>query len=394
MGQADPPHGPPTPPLRAPPAHPNIGRSTSLDHMNFFAKGPHYVPVIDPSLAGVLGTVIRINPLLAPPGDLLEPGLRWNMLFHPSHRTDSLRFWMKQHEAPATFPRLTYVRIISRSFPWMIQIDARDLTTGVTCGEILDGISEYLYNDVTKDESQNVSETLEHRIFSSYEHNRSTDPDVPGGVLGVALKRLDWLGNDTMFGGLVLTDKFTMEDRGDIPPATFELKCLPNRPPTPQELDEQPSPQQATQSTNGLQSTPSSSVTANELHEQPRIRRVLGSVNESQSMPSYPSANELHEQPWHQRATSTHGSQSSRSSLLTANEPHEQGSLRQKVTPSPNESSQSPSSSSPTVQPQKGSLRENAMQSTHGSQSTVPPFSLELYITFDGNRSVRTYRYP
>ncbi|KAI6023165.1 hypothetical protein BKA83DRAFT_3643458 [Pisolithus microcarpus] len=224
------------------------------------------------------------------------------MLFHPSLRTDSLRFWMKQHEAPATFPRLAYVRIISRSFPRMIQIDARDLTTGVTCGEILDAIFEYLYSDVTKDESENVSETLKLHIFSSYEHNRSTDPNVPGGGLGVALKRLDWLGNNTMFGGLVLSDKFTMEDRGDIPPATFELKCLPNCPPTPQEL-------------------------------------------------------------------------------------HEQGSLRQQVIPSPNESSQFPSSSSPTIQPQKGSLRQNATRSTHRSQSTGPPFSLELYITFDGNQS-------
>ncbi|KIK14756.1 hypothetical protein PISMIDRAFT_345246 [Pisolithus microcarpus 441] len=395
--QANSPRGPPTPPLRAPPtdtARANVGQSTSLDHIDPFAKGPHYVPVIDPSLAGVLGSVIRINPLLAPPGDLLEPQLRWNMLFHPSHRTDSLRFWMKQHEAPATFPRLTYVRIISRSFPWMIQIDARDLTTGVTCGEILDGIFEYLYSDVTKDESENVSEMLKLHIFSSYEHNRSTDPNVPGGGLGVALKRLDWLGNNTMFGGLVLSDKFTMEDRGDIPPATFELKCLPNRPPTPQELDERRLPQKATRSTNGLQSTPSSSVTANEQYERPRIRQVFGSVNESQSMPSCPSANELQEQPWHQRATSTHGSQSSRSSLLTANELHEQGSLRQQVTPSPNESSQFPSSSPPTIQPQKDSLRQNATRSTHRSQSTGPPFSLELYITFDGNQSVRTYRYP
>ncbi|KAI6012873.1 hypothetical protein PISMIDRAFT_13915 [Pisolithus microcarpus 441] len=387
IASADPALEPPLPSLVIPSpdiACVNIGRASSSDHTDPFAKGPHYVPVLEPSLAGVLGTVVRINPLLAPPGDLPEPQLRWNMLFHPSscnHQTDGRRSWMEQREAPATYPRLTYVKIISSSFPWMIQIDARDLTTGVTCGEILDGISEYLYSDVTKDESEMVSETSKLHIFSTYEHNRSTDPNVPGGGLGVALKRLDWLGNNTMFGGLVLSDEFTKEDCGDTPPTTFDLKCLPNRPPTPQELHEQPLlPQKATPSTNGSQS---SSVTANELHERP-LRQAFGSVNESQFTPSCPSAKELQEQLWRQQATSTHASQSTRSDPVTANKLHEQGPLRQQaLTRSPNES-QSPPSSPPMAQPLKQSLHQKATRSAHKFQSSGRPFSIEISITFDG----------
>lgn len=397
MAPANPPRGPPTPPLGAPPAdtaRANIGRASSLDHMDPFAEGLHYVPVLEPSLVGV-GTIIRINPLLAPPEDLLEPQLRWNMLFHASNcyrPTTSRRSWIKRRKAPATYPRLTYVRIISHSFPWIIQIDAQDLTTGVTCGEILDGISEYLYSDVTKEESENLPEILKPHIFSSYEHNRSTDPNVPGGGLGVALKRLDWLGHNTMFGGLVVNDKFIKEHCGDILPATFELKCQPNRSPTAQDLHEQPSPQKAMRSTNGSQLTPSGSVTANELHEQP-LHHVYGSANESQFTPSYSSAYELQEQPWRHRATSTIGSQSTRSSLVTANELHEEGPLRQQVMPSPNGSLQPPSRSSSTTQPYKR-LRQKATGPMRISQSTGQPFSLELYITFDGAPSVRTYQDP
>ncbi|KAI6046682.1 hypothetical protein EDC04DRAFT_2557507 [Pisolithus marmoratus] len=260
MGPPNPPPAQPPPPPVAPQvdtARANIRWTTSVDHMNPFAEGRHYGPVLEPFLARVVGAVIKINPLLAPPGDSHEDYLRWNMLFHTSNcyrMPDSRRSWMKGRKEPATHPRLTYVRIVSRSFPWMIQIPARDKTVGVTCGEILDGISAYLYGDVAKREYENVSGRLKRKIYSAYIHNRSTDPSVPGGSLGEALKRLDWIGNDTRFGGLVVNDEFIREHCGDVLPATFELKCLPSYPLTQQELHEQQLRQQATRSRNGSHS--------------------------------------------------------------------------------------------------------------------------------------------
>ncbi|KIK19558.1 hypothetical protein PISMIDRAFT_107324 [Pisolithus microcarpus 441] len=262
MGPANapPPPPPPPPPPCAPAtdtARANIRWTTRVDHMDPFAEGPHYGPVLEPFLARVVGAIIKINPLLAPPGDSLDDYLRWNMLFHTSNcyrTTDSRRSWMKGRKAPATYPRLTYIRIVSRSFPWMIQIVARDKAIGVTCGEILDGISGYMYGDVAKKEYENVSRSLKRQIFTAYQHNRSTDPNVPGGRLGEALKRLDWLGRDTQFGGLVVNDEFIKEHCGDVLPATFELKCLPSYPLTQRELHEQQLRQQAARSRNGSQS--------------------------------------------------------------------------------------------------------------------------------------------
>lgn len=205
-------------------------------------------PVLEPFLARVVSAKVRVNPLLAPPADTQEDYLRWNMLFHTSNcyrTTESRRSWIKGRKAPATHPRLTYVRVISRTFPWMIHIRAQDKSIGVTCGEILDGLAAYLHGDVAKKEWESVNRSKRRTIWSAYQHNRSTDPNVPGGGLGEPLKRLDWLGHETRFGGLVANEQFVAEHCGDVLPATFELKCTRSYPLTQQELEEQRARQQA-----------------------------------------------------------------------------------------------------------------------------------------------------
>ena len=206
-------------------------------------------PVLEPFLARVVGATVKINPLLAPPTDMQEDYLRWNMLFHTSNcyrTTESRRSWIRGRKSPATHPRLTYVRVISRMFPWMIHIRAQDKAIGVTCGEILEGIAAYLNGDVAKKEYESINRSKRREIWSAYQHNRSTDPNVPGGGLGEPLKRLDWLGHETRFGGLVVNEQFVAGHCGDVLPATFELKCTPSYPLTPQELHEQQMRQQVT----------------------------------------------------------------------------------------------------------------------------------------------------
>ncbi|KAH7890058.1 hypothetical protein F5I97DRAFT_1800824 [Phlebopus sp. FC_14] len=231
----------PPPPAPAPPSGDPAGR-LHADQIDPFAEGPHYGPVLEPFLAKVVGASIRLNPLLAPPSDLQEDYLRWNMLFHTSNcyrTTESRRSWIKGRKAPATHPRLSHIRLVSRSFPWMIHVRARDPRIGVTCGEVLDSISSYLHGDVAKKEYESVSPHKKRVIWTAYQHHRSTDPNVPGGGLGESLKRLDWLGLDSRFGGVVINSGIVRELCGDVLPCTFELKCLPSYPLTPQELREQ-----------------------------------------------------------------------------------------------------------------------------------------------------------
>ncbi|KIJ63329.1 hypothetical protein HYDPIDRAFT_92577 [Hydnomerulius pinastri MD-312] len=239
----------PPPPAAAPPndtARAAFRWTTSADRMDPFTEGPNYGPVLEPFLVKVVGANVKLNPLLSPPSDTEEDYLRWNMLFHTSncYRTsESRRSWVKGRKAPATHPRLTHVRIVSRTFPWMIHARARDPKIGVTCGEVLDAISAYLHGDVAKKEYEHMPQARKRFIWSSYQHNRSTDPNVPGGGLGEALKRLDWLGQDSRFGGLVVNSDFVKEHCGDILPCTFELKCVSGRTMAQQGSREQPSRQ-------------------------------------------------------------------------------------------------------------------------------------------------------
>ncbi|KAF8553764.1 hypothetical protein OG21DRAFT_1413737 [Imleria badia] len=216
--------------------------TNNTDRMDPFAEGPHYGPVLEPFLAKIVGAVIKLSPLLAPPSDTQDDYLRWNMLFHTSNcyrTTESQRSWVKGRNAPATHPRLTHVRVISRTFPWMIQVRAHNPKLGVTCGEVLDAVSTYMYGDVAKKEYENLPSGRKRQIWESYRFNRSTDSNAPGGRLGEGLKRLDWLGSSSRFGGLVVNEPFVKDHCGDVLPCTFELKCLPTYPLTAEEVREQ-----------------------------------------------------------------------------------------------------------------------------------------------------------
>lgn len=121
----------------------------------------------------------------------------------------------------------------------MILARAQNPKLGVTCGEVLDAVSAYMYGDVAKKEYENLPAGRKRLIWDSYKFNRSTDSNAPGGRLGEGLKRLDWLGSSSRFGGLVSNDTFVKEHCGDVLPCAFELKCLPSYPLTAEELREQ-----------------------------------------------------------------------------------------------------------------------------------------------------------
>lgn len=251
----------PTQPPPAPPQPPDTARAnfrwtSNADRIDPFAEGPHCTtfirsleyfliilidgPVLEPFLVRAVSATIRINPLLSTPTG--DDYLRWNMLFSTSNcyrTTESRRSWIKGRDAPATFPRLTHVRIISRSFPWMISVKAKRQNIGVTCGEVIDTISAYLHGDAAKKEYEHAPSRRRREIWSAYQFNRSTDANAPGGHLGEQLKRLDWLGSHSRFGGIICNDEFVKEACGDILPCTFELQCIQNYPLSQEEAVEQ-----------------------------------------------------------------------------------------------------------------------------------------------------------
>ncbi|KAG2031689.1 hypothetical protein BDR03DRAFT_971938 [Suillus americanus] len=214
----------------------------SVDHMDPFAEGPHYGCVLEPYLVRAVSATISINPLLSSPTNSHEDYLRWNMIFPTStcYRTTGPEYsWIKGREAPATFPRLSHIRIISRSFPWMISVKARRQNIGVTCGEVIEALSAYFHENVVQMEYEGVSTRRQREIWQAYQYNRSMDSNAPGGLLGEQLRRLDWLGSNSKWGGLVCNDEFIKEACGDVLPCTFELKCIPSYPLTLQEASEQ-----------------------------------------------------------------------------------------------------------------------------------------------------------
>ena len=218
-----------------------LNPSPNLDHRLTQSYRRADGPVLQPRLAKIVGACIKLNPLLAPPSDTHDY-LRWNMLFRASncHRTtEPQQSWVTGRDAPATFPRLTHIRIISRAFPWMIHAHTDNPQLGVTCREVLDAISTSMYGDVAKKEYEYLPSERKRQVWLSYRSNRSAEHNAPGGHLGEGLKRLDWLGTTSRFGGLIANDTFVREHCGDVLPCTFELKCLPTYSMTAQEAREQ-----------------------------------------------------------------------------------------------------------------------------------------------------------
>jgi len=173
----------------------------------------------------------QINPLLVPIGDEEDrPHLRWNMLFSTAHchrSTDpSHRSWSNGRQEPVTFPRVTELRIISRAFPWIVHIRATNRTIGVTCGDLIEQLSDHLQRRLRKEDYDGATGPRRRSIRDAYHHNRSRSAGVPGGQLGDGLKALDWLGMQVMFGGLQLNEQLLLERFNVVQPCMLELLCV------------------------------------------------------------------------------------------------------------------------------------------------------------------------
>jgi hypothetical protein len=184
---------------------------------------------LTPFLVAVVKPDLQVHPLLkASPENDDTDYLKWSMLFPSSYCSRTTdpphKSWSRGRGDPATFPRLTSMRIISRTFPWMIEVKASDPSVGVTCGNVIDTLEDYMQGMVKKEEFEAASRAKKKDMTAAYHFNRSTSHGVPGGRLGDGIRRLDWLGKECMFGGVDRNDAFVATDYGGLP-ATFDLKC-------------------------------------------------------------------------------------------------------------------------------------------------------------------------
>ena len=206
-----------------------------------------------------------MNPLLRPLGDEEDrPHLRWNMLFSTAHchrSTDpSHRSWSNGRQEPATFPRVTELRLVSRVFPYVIDIRATNRAIGITCGDLIEQLSDYLQRRLRKEDYESAPANRRRAIRDAYHHNRSRSMGVPGGQLGDGLKALDWLGPQTMFGGIQQNEQLLLERFNVVMPCVLELNCV-ERPLVEEEEDRrQASSRRRSRHTSMSTSRPSSRV--------------------------------------------------------------------------------------------------------------------------------------
>ena len=168
-----------------------------------------------------------LNPLISPRSDRVH--LNWNMLFPTStvqSSTDPSHIsWSKGRDAPATFPRVSSLRLVSDTIPWVLNVEAKDIGIGVTCGEVIDSIGQQLLKCIDEHDYERLTLSLRQEVDNAYRRNRSREPGVPGDQLGQEMKRLDFLKQDTMFAGIEVNDRVVKRVCGDVFPCVFVLKC-------------------------------------------------------------------------------------------------------------------------------------------------------------------------
>ena len=97
--------------------------------------------------------------------------------------------------------------------PWIIDIKAQNSKVGVTCADVIDQLSDFLYVNVGKDEYNSLPDGIQVKIRKAYYHHRNiaADDEVPGRRMEEGLLRADFLMEDSMFMGLEYDDKFVKE---------------------------------------------------------------------------------------------------------------------------------------------------------------------------------------
>ncbi|KZV68106.1 hypothetical protein PENSPDRAFT_30695 [Peniophora sp. CONT] len=223
----------PAMPPAAPPAAPNRRAGEKYDLVFKFGGGMSYGPALKPAHLHALGSHLEVNPLLAPVTDAdatTRKHIIWNMLFVSSDARLSTdgpnRSWSTGRDEPVTFPRVTLLRLISTTFPWSIDVHAHNPESGVSCGDVIDALSAFLQQHSPRADYEAVTGEYRRALKDAYHHNRSRAHGVPGGRLGEGMRRVDWLRDAVIFGGIRVNDTMVFERSDGAPmPGVLEVIC-------------------------------------------------------------------------------------------------------------------------------------------------------------------------
>ncbi|KAF8587789.1 hypothetical protein K439DRAFT_1630406 [Ramaria rubella] len=152
-------------------------------------------PVTTSSLAA--GTAFTAHPLLE--FDPEDPGIAWDARLPP----DSIRLSkppfrvLTPHHLnqPAVSPPWTFVRLRCALLPWLVECAN---PTGVTVGDVLDGVYDALRERVDRDEWRESSSEFQGRLLDSWERRCIMAGEDGGRAARIkeekrGIRRVDWL---------------------------------------------------------------------------------------------------------------------------------------------------------------------------------------------------------
>lgn len=154
------------------------------------------------------------------------------MLFPSSYATataaGSQETLLGRLREPATHPRLSAIRIISRAFPWTIEIQAPTRNTALTCQDILDQLHLFLYKFLLKREMHTATPEHQAALWIYFKSNRTPADGLLARLLKdrcPSMRKIDWLGKDTVFLGIDQDDDYVRQRVNIVLPGTYVLKC-------------------------------------------------------------------------------------------------------------------------------------------------------------------------
>ncbi|KII89369.1 hypothetical protein PLICRDRAFT_53807 [Plicaturopsis crispa FD-325 SS-3] len=229
------PHQQSVPPLRRPQRNqPDFSRDVFTDAVaGLWLASNGCGPVLQPMMLPHIEACLELNPLLIPPSSSQQQHcVQWEIVFRPSYARCSHKVsdktWSEYLRAPATSPRLRKIFVISKSFPWFINVSPGNVDIGVTCGDVLDAIYTYLYLSVREKDIRDLPSTDLEAFHAAYVRNRSRKDahGEPAASLlhrSATMRRVDWLARKTFFGGLSRDNAYVAHRFGTDLPATFIL---------------------------------------------------------------------------------------------------------------------------------------------------------------------------
>lgn len=122
-------------------------------------------------------------------------------------------------DAPLTSPPTSAIKVISKEFPWEIDVESADENTPVTIADLINAVHEALQKHITSSEWWIVTDKVREQVTGHYVKNcerssagnpRKYEVEKPR-EKNEGLRRVDWLGDAVVMIGLEKDDAFAAQ---------------------------------------------------------------------------------------------------------------------------------------------------------------------------------------